>query len=73
MIADAQNPTVTSFSKTTAAGYGTFHTGSVAFAYTFGETMLGAGSTRLEFTRTAGNSDNVTHSVNITAPSELAA
>lgn len=73
MISDGQNPTVTSFSKTTPASYGIFHTGSVAFTYTFGETMLGGGSTRLELTRTAGNSDNSTRLTNITSPLELAA
>ncbi len=71
-ITDGQNPTVSNFSKTTPAAYGTFHTGSITFTYTFGETMLGGGSTRIELTRTAGNPDNTIRLTNITAPSELA-
>ena len=72
MIADGQNPTVTSFSKTTPAGFGIFHTGSITFTYTFGEAMIGGGGTRIELTRTAGNQDSTTRLTNITAPSELA-
>ncbi len=72
-ITDGQNPTVTAVSKTTAAGYGTFYSGSVNFDYTFGEAMLAAGNTKFEFARTSGNADAVTHAVNITAPGELAA
>lgn len=72
IITDGQNPTITSFTKNTSAPYGTFYTGSINFSYTFGENMLGGGNTRLELTRTSGASDGVTHTTNITAPSELA-
>lgn len=50
-ITDAVSPSISAFSTGTTAYFGTFYSGSLAWNYTVSENLVGAGDTKIAFTR----------------------
>lgn len=70
IITDGQDPTISLFTKTTAAWYWTFYKWNINFTYTFSENMR-SWETRYEFERTWWVSDNSSHYNYLTLASDL--
>lgn len=72
LVTDVISPAITVFSTGTTAYYTSFYSGSIVFNYTISENLVGAGDTRITFTRAGGNTDTLKIH-NITLPANLTA